>query len=59
MYNTRSILGLLSFSITKVTNYESTFSGTTATVGYARTTVDADKLNATSGKPAGLVFKVK
>jgi hypothetical protein len=35
------------------------FNGVTATAGYARTQTDADKLNATSNKPAGLTFVVK
>jgi len=30
----------------------------TATVGYAKTQADADRLNASTGKPAGLVFEV-
>jgi hypothetical protein len=36
----------------------SMFSGSSATTGYARTQADADKLNASSNKPAGLTFIV-
>ena len=35
------------------------FEGCEATTGYARNQADADKLNDTDGKPAGLYFKVK
>ena len=35
------------------------FKDCTATTGYARTVEDANKLNATSDKPPGLVFSVK
>ena len=35
------------------------FKDCTATSGYARTIEDANKLNLSSDKPAGLVFSVK
>ena len=35
------------------------FKDCTATTGYARTVEDANKLNSSSDKPAGLVFSVK
>lgn len=52
-------LDLSSFNTSKVTNMNNMFNGSKATTGYARTQTDADKFNAISGKPAGLVFTVK
>lgn len=52
-------LDLSSFDTSKVTNMSSMFWSSKATTGYARTQADADKFNASSGKPAGLVFTVK
>ena len=53
------ILDLSSFDTSKVTNTSSMFSESAATTGYARTQEDADKLNASAGKPSGLTFVVK
>ena len=52
-------LDLSSFDTSKVTDMTSMFNGSQATIGYARTQADADRFNASSGKPAGLVFVVK
>ena len=35
------------------------FNNSSAITGYARTQADADKFNASSGKPPGLTFVVK
>ena len=49
----------LFINTSKVTDMTSMFNGSQATIGYARTQADADRFNASSGKPAGLVFVVK
>lgn len=52
------ILDLSSFDTSKVTvaNMRNMFANTSATIGYARTQADADKFNASEGKPSGLTF---
>ena len=52
-------LDLSSFDTTNVTNTTSMFYNSKATIGYARTQADADRFNASLGKPEGLVFVVK
>jgi surface protein len=52
-------LDLSSFDTSKVVNTTNMFQYSSATTGYARTQTDADKFNASSGKPAGLTFMVK
>jgi surface protein len=52
-------LDLSSFDTSKVTYMTYMFYNSQATIGYARTQADADKFNASSGKPSGLVFVVK
>lgn len=52
-------LDLSSFDTSNVTNMSWTFYGSKATTGYARTQADADRFNASSGKPAALTFIVK
>ena len=52
-------LDLSSFDTSKVTNMASMFTACKATTGYARTQADADRFNASPGKPAELVFVVK
>ena len=52
-------LDLSSFNTSNVTNMYGMFGDCSATTGYARTQADADKLNASSNKPAGLVFVSK
>ena len=52
-------LDLSSFDTSNVTNVARMFRNATATKGYARTQADADKFNASSDKPEGLVFTVK
>lgn len=54
-----TFLDLSSFDMSNVTDMEYMFHGTKATTGYARTQADADKLNATVGKPSTLTFTVK
>ena len=56
-----STLDLSSFDTSKVVsrNMTSMFSNSLATTGYARTQAEADKFNATTGKPSTLTFKVK
>ena len=59
-YGTKAIsLDLSNFNTSKVTDMTDMFSGSQATKGYARTINDANKLNASSNKPTGLVFIVK
>ena len=59
-YNSQATsLDLSSFDTSKVTNMNNMFQGASATIGYARTQADANKFNASSGKPSGLVFVVK
>jgi surface protein len=52
-------LDLSSFDTSNVTNMNSMFRYARATIGYARTQADADRFNASSNKPPGLVFVVK
>jgi surface protein len=52
-------LDLSSFNTSSVTSMESIFVEASATIGYARTQADANKFNASEGKPAGLNFVVK
>lgn len=52
-------LDLSSFDTSSVTDMSWMFYGSSATVGYARTQAEADKFNASSGKPAALNFIVK
>lgn len=52
-------LDLSSFDTSNVTNMYGMFNGSSATTGYARTQADANKFNATEGKPSGLNFVVK
>lgn len=52
-------LDLSSFDTSKVTYMSSMFSSSKATTGYARTQTDANKFNASSGKPSTLTFIVK
>ena len=52
-------LDLSSFDTSKVTDMGNMFNGSVATTGYARTQEDADRFNASSGKPARLTFVVK
>ena len=54
-----SVLDLSSFDTSRVTNMTWMFSSSQATIGYARTQADADKLNSSSNKPARLTFTVK
>ena len=50
---------LSSFDTSNVTDMSNMFSDSKATTGYARTQADADKFNASSGKPPHLIFVVK
>ena len=52
-------LDLSSFDTSNVTNMNYMFRDSSATTGYARTQADADRFNASLGKPPGLVFVVK
>ena len=52
-------LDLSSFDTSNVTDMLSMFQISQATTGYARTQTDANKFNASPGKPAGLNFVVK
>ena len=52
-------LDLSNFNTSSVTDMGEMFAGSLATTGYARTQADADRFNASSGKPAGLTFVVK
>ena len=52
-------LDLSSFDTSSVEYTDSMFHGSQATIGYARTQADADKLNSSSNKPVGLTFIVK
>ncbi len=54
-----TILDLSSFDTSNVTNMNGMFGYSQATTGYARTQTDADKFNASNGKPSALVFVVK
>ena len=51
-------LDLSSFDTSNVTNMRGMFNRSAATIGYARTQEDADRLNASSGKPSTLTFVV-
>ena len=52
-------LDLSGISMAGVASTDVMFSGAAATVGYGKTVEDCAKLNAISGKPAGLTFVVK
>ena len=52
-------LDLSSFDMSGVTNTRQMFESISATTGYARTQADANKFNASSGKPSTLTFTVK
>ena len=52
------VLDLSSFDTSNILYMDYIFLDAAATTGYARTQADADRLNATDGKPAGLVFVV-
>ena len=52
-------LDLSSFNTSNVTNMYYMFRLSSATIGYARTQADANKFNASEGKPSGLNFVVK
>ena len=59
-YNTKlNEIDLSSFDMSSVIHSEIMFWQTLATTGYGRTQADCDRLNASSGKPAGLTFVVK
>lgn len=58
-YSQATTLDLSSFDTSKVISMTFMFQNSPATEGYARTQEDADKFNASSGKPAGLTFVVK
>lgn len=59
-YNAKVVsLDLSSFNTSNVTNMYYMFKDSSVTIGYARTEEDADKLNASSGKPSALSFVVK
>ena len=59
-YNSKATsLDLSSFDTSKVSQMASMFYQSQTTTGYARTQTDADKLNASSGKPSGLNFTLK
>ena len=57
--NSATTLDLSSFDTSSVTFITNMFYLASATIGYARTQVDKDKLNNSSNKPAGLTFIVK
>lgn len=52
-------LDLSGFDTSNVTYMREIFEGSKATIGYARTSADATKFNATSNKPAGLTIVIK
>jgi surface protein len=52
-------LDLSSFDTSSVTTMFDAFANATATTGYANTQADADKFNASFGKPSALTFVVK
>ena len=54
-----TFLDLSSFDMSNVTNNDYMFLNSKIITGYARTQADADKLNATVGKPSTLTFTVK
>ena len=59
-YNAKVVsLDLSSFNTSNVTDMYYMFKDSSVTIGYARTEEDADKLNASSGKPSALSFVVK
>lgn len=53
------LLDLSEFDTTGVINTDNMFKGVVATIGYGKTQADCDKLNASLGKPADLIFVVK
>ena len=58
-YSSARTLDLSSFNTSNITDMSSMFRWSGATIGYARTQADADKLNASPNKPTGLTFVVK
>ena len=50
---------LTNFDTSNVTDMQNMFINATTTIGYAKTQADADRLNASAGKPSGLTFTVK
>ena len=52
-------MDLSNFDTSSVTESDYMFLNTTATTGYAKTQADADRLNATVGKPTTLTFVVQ
>lgn len=58
-FSNATVLDLSSFDLSKLTGTTNMLSSAKATTGYARTTVDANKLNSVSGKPQALNFVVK
>lgn len=57
--STTRTLDLASFNTSNVDNMADMFGDSQAIIGYARTQADADRLNASSGKPSSLKFVVK
>lgn len=57
--STATELDLRALDTSNMVDMTNMFNGSQATIGYARTQADADRFNASSGKPAGLVFVVK
>ena len=56
---TITTLDLSSFDMSNVSSTNGMFRDSTITTGYAKTQTDADILNASTYKPAGLTFVVK
>ena len=54
-----TVLDLSSFNTSSVVDMSYMFDGCAATIGYARTQADADRFNASVGKPSSLTFTVK
>jgi surface protein len=57
-YSQVTILDLSSFDTSNVKNMNGMFQNCEATIGYARTQADADRFNASLGKPSSLNFVV-
>jgi len=58
-YSSITTIDLSSFDMSGNKETSNMFIESVATTGYARTDADADILNATTNKPAGLVFVKK
>ena len=58
-YSQATTLDLSSFDTQNVTNMSQMFYNSKTTTGYARTQEDANRFNASSGKPDALTFVVK